>query len=139
MPRGKAGSVLVDAFEAVLRSTGVADSTLCMGVQSVHVAITVLVLVALLLVKAWTFKAIIVGLLGAGAAFIAFKGCLITRLELRFADGCTFTTVDPFIWPFTDNVTHGHRMGLCVGVALAFFAAVPFVYRHRFNAPVWPW
>ena len=122
---------LLDAWESILRKTGMSDHTICMLLRGFHYFFPNLAAYFIFFGSKRAFKLTVLANIIIFAMFNMFGGCILSKLEHRFCDE-DFTIMDPFLDLFNIPTTRENRINYSIYSALTCFTGTAIIYYLRF-------
>jgi hypothetical protein len=116
-----------------LRSLNMSDKTIGFFLRSLHVHTPIYLIIAMATTANYALAAAILVCLGvAFAFFVAFDGCVLSKIEQRL-DSQDITIVDPYLEIFGVEKTKTNRMRISLFFAAGYILLMGLMFRWRFH------
>lgn len=124
-------NIILDKSEDLINKSNLSKKSVGILLRSFHFAISIVVAILLFTGSNTVFKLAILFNIVVFLMFFIFDGCILSRLEMRFADD-DFTVIDPFLELARIEVTNENRKKYSLYSSIVGFIFTFALYYYRF-------
>ncbi len=125
---------IVQSIIFQLKKLGLSEKTIGFFMRAYHVNVPIYFFIIMIYGSFVMNVALVIFLLCALASFIAFDGCILSRIESEL-DHDDITVVDPLLEIAGFEKTHKTRINVSYGIAGLYLCMTFFIFWFRFYMP----
>ena len=125
---------LVQWYISQLKKLNLSDKTIGFFMRAYHVNIPIYFIIFMVYGSKILNICLLVFLIGATISFIAFDGCILSKIE-SIIDNEDITVVDPLLEIFYMEKTNDNRMFISIIIAFLYLSLAFSIFFVRFGLP----